>query len=82
MDIDEAKQIIANTFSPYDSELEPNSEKPDTFDLMDYKYRDKNGTYKYSQLDINNMSRSSFLILIQKTKKSLEEDCGFVFDHP
>lgn len=75
-------KIVKNYFSPYDSEIEPNSENSGTFNLMVYKDRSKNGTYNFSQLDISNMSKNRFLILVKETKKSLlQEDCKFVFDN-
>ena len=80
MDIDEAKQIIANTFSPYDK-LEPNNEEAGTFDLIVYKDKTKNPTYIYQKLNINNMSESNFKKLIMTSKKSLEKDLGFIFDN-
>ena len=81
MDIDEAKQIVKDYFSPYDSEIEPNNENSGTFNLVVYKDKSKNGIYDFSQLDISNMSERRFLILVKETKKSLQKDCKFVFDN-
>jgi len=80
MNINEAKQIVENIFSPYDSEIEPNNEKTGTFDLVVFKDKSKSLTYGFSKLDISNMSKSRFRNLVKGKRKSLQEDYGFIFD--
>jgi len=81
MDIDEAKQIVEKTFAPLDSEIEPNNEKTGTFNLVVFKDKDKSGTYTHRQLDISNMSKSKFLILVNDKRKLLQgRKFGYIFD--
>jgi len=83
MNIDEAKQIVEEIFSPHDSEIEPNNKETGTFDLVVFKDKDKSksGTYSFSQLDISNMSKSKFLILVKEKRKLLQgKNCGYIFD--